>query len=130
MDTPTINWLAVALAALSSFLVGGVWHNVLFVKQWQKFTGLKEADLRKGTAKVFALSFVLSLIMAANLAFFIGDNDANFGLFAGFAAGFGWVAMAFGVNYLFERKPLALFAINGGYNVVTFTLMGFILGAM
>lgn len=129
MESASINWLGVVLAALSSFLIGGLWYSVLFVKPWQKFTGLKEADLAKGMAKVFGTSFVLSLVMAANLAFFIGDNSASFGLFAGFAAGFGWVAMALGVNYAFERKPFGLYAINAGYNVVTMSLMGLIIGA-
>ncbi|MCO4255218.1 DUF1761 domain-containing protein [Pseudarthrobacter sp. HLT1-5] len=35
-----------------------------------------------------------------------------------------------GVNYLFERRSLTLFAINAGYNIVTFTAMGAIIGAM
>jgi hypothetical protein len=39
------------------------------------------------------------------------------------------VATAFGVVYLFERRPIALFFINGGYNVVAYTVMGAILGA-
>lgn len=130
MGPEGINWLAVVFAAFSSFLIGGLWYSALFVKPWQKLTGLKEADLRQGMAKVFGVSLLLSLVMAANLAFFIGNNDAMFGLFAGFAAGFGWVAMAFGINYAFERKSLKLFLTNGGYNVVTMSVMGLIIGAM
>jgi hypothetical protein len=68
--------------------------------------------------------------MAAALAAFIGRNGAGFGAAAGAVAGIAWVAAAFGVNYLFERRRLALFAINGGYNAVTFTVMGVIVGAM
>ena len=64
------------------------------------------------------IAFILTLVMSFNLAFFIGSNDAMFGLFAGFAAGFGWVAMAFGVNYLFERRSFTFYLINAGYNVV------------
>ena len=44
------------------------------------------------------------------------------------AAGFGWVALSFGVTYLFERKPLSLFLIKAGYHGVALTLMGAILG--
>jgi hypothetical protein len=40
------------------------------------------------------------------------------------------VAAALGINYLFERRSLALFAINAGYNVIAFAIMGVIIGAM
>jgi hypothetical protein len=40
-----------------------------------------------------------------------------------------WVATAFGVVYLFERRPMSLLLINGGYNVVVYTVMGVIIGA-
>lgn len=40
-----------------------------------------------------------------------------------------WVAMAPGVNALFEQKSGRYLLINGGYWVVVFTLMGAILGA-
>ena len=43
--------------------------------------------------------------------------------------GAAWVVTAFGVVYLFERRPLVLLLINGGYNVVVYSLMGAILGA-
>ena len=77
----------------------------------------------------FVGTFVLSLVMAAALAAFIGPNGAGFGAAAGAVAGVAWVVAAFGVNYLFERRSLSLFAINGGYNAVTFTVMGAIVGA-
>ena len=51
------------------------------------------------------------------------------GAMVGFMAGMFWVAASIGVTYLFERKPLSLFLINAGYHVVTYTLMGIILGA-
>ena len=81
--------------------------------------------------RVFGLAAVLSLIAAANPAAFLGpDADLNFGLFAGFAAGFGWVAAFLGIIYLFEACSLKLWRINGGYATVALTIMGAILGAM
>jgi hypothetical protein len=72
---------------------------------------------------------VLELIMAFNLAAFIGaESDITFGLIAGFLAGFGWVALGMGVTYLFERKSFRLWAINAGYHLVSFTVMGGIVG--
>lgn len=80
--------------------------------------------------RAFAGTFVLSFVMAAALAAFIGPAGAAFGAAAGAVAGVAWVAAAIGVNYLFERRSLTLFAINDGYKAVTFTVMGVMGGAM
>lgn len=42
-------------------------------------------------------------------------------IFAGFMAGFTYVAAAFGVSYLFELRPFRLWAINAGFQVVVFS---------
>jgi hypothetical protein len=125
-----INPWAVLVAALSTFIIGGLWYSLLLAKPWQRAAGVTDDQLRSGTARVFIGSFLLAVVMAASLAAFIGDAGLEFGIFAGVAAGVTWVAAAFGINYLFERRSLALFAINAGYNVIAFALMGAILGAM
>ncbi|MDQ5861208.1 MAG: DUF1761 domain-containing protein [Actinomycetota bacterium] len=125
-----INWLAVLLAALASFIVGGLWYSVLFAKVWQREAGVTDEQLKHGTVRVFVGSFLLAAVMAVVLAAFIGSGGAGFGALAGLATGAAWVAAALGVNYLFERRSLTLFAINASYNIVTFTAMGAIIGAM
>jgi hypothetical protein len=125
-----INWLGVLLAALATFVVGGLWYSVLFAKVWQREAGVTDEQLKRGTVRVFVGSFLLALVMAVVLAAFIGDGGAGFGMLAGLAAGVAWVAAALGINYLFERRSLTLFAINASYNVVAFTAMGAIIGAL
>jgi hypothetical protein len=126
-----VNWLAVVAAAISSFVLGGVWYGPLFGKAWMTATALDEAALKsRNLALVFGGSFVLALISAASFSVFLGPEvDATAGALYGATAGICWVAASFGVNYLFERKTLALFLINGGYHAVQFTLIGLILGA-
>jgi len=81
--------------------------------------------------KLLIGSFILEVVMAFNLAAFIGPQaDWLFGLFAGIAAGLGWVSLAFGVNYMFEGKSFKLWLINAGYNTVVFAIMGLIIGAL
>ena len=125
-----ISWLGVLLAALATFVVGGLWYSVLFAKVWQREAGVTDDQLKRGTVRVFVGSFLLGLVMAVVLAAFIGDGGAGFGALAGLAAGAAWVAAALGINYLFERRSLTLFAINASYNVVAFTAMGAIIGAL
>jgi hypothetical protein len=126
----SVNWFAVLIAALSSFVIGGLWYSLLFAKPWQRAAGLTDEQVKSGVVRVFVGSFLLALVMAASLAAFIGAGGAVFGLVAGLAAGLTWVAAAFGINYLFERRSIQLFLINAGYNVVAFGVMGLIVGAM
>jgi hypothetical protein len=132
MDPASVNWLAVIAAAVSMFLLGGVWYSpVLFARAWMQDCGFSEQELEKSfnPARIFGGSFVLALVASTNLAFFLGPKaDLSFGIFAGAATGIGWVAAAFGITYLFERRPLRLFLINAGYHAVAFTIMGAIIG--
>lgn len=132
MDPSKLNWLAVGAAALSTFLLGGIWYSpALFGRAWQRETGLSDTQLQsRSMAMVFGTSFVLALIMAFNLAAFLqGPPDLAWGMTAGALAGVGWVAMAMGVTYLFEARSMKLFLINAGYHAVSFIIMGAILGA-
>lgn len=127
----TINWLSVLVAAISAFLVGGLWYGPLLGKSWMVANGFTEADLQqRNPARTFGLSFLLALVAALVLEMFIGpEADLAFGTIAGFMAGLGWVATLLGIIYLFEMKSLRAFLINGGYCVVALTVMGLILGA-
>ncbi len=73
-------------------------------------------------------TFVLGLVQAGVFAMFLGYVDAGRGALYGLAAGLCWVAAAFGVNYMFAGRSFRLFLIDGGFNVVVFTLYGLILG--
>ena len=129
---PDINWLAVLLAALSTFVIGGLWYGPLFGKRWMALTGITEESVKSANmVKIYGLTFVLSFLAAAVFAAFLGPEiDVAFGTAAGFAAGLFWVAGSLGTNYLFEQKPLGLWLINGGYDVAKFTAFGAIIGAM
>jgi hypothetical protein len=133
MDISTLNWLAVIAAALTNFMLGGLWYSpVLFGRAWQKENNLSDEDLKKGNmAKIFGFSFLWSFIMSFNLAMFLNDakTDTAWGLTAGFLAGFGWVAAAIFIIGLFERRSTRYLLINAGYMVISFLLMGLILGA-
>lgn len=102
----------------------------MFGKLWIKANGFA-AQPPAATGKTFAISFVLSLAMALNLAMFLNDPKTTlaWGAAAGFLAGFGWVAMGIGIVSLFERRPWTYVMVNGGYLTVALVLMGAILGA-
>lgn len=127
-----LNYLAIIISALSTFLIGGLWYSpAVFGKAWMKENGFKEEDLKGGNmAKIFGLAFFLALISAVNLAMFMGpENRPSMGALWGFLAGAGWVATFVGTHYLFERRSFTLFLINAGYSIVALTIMGVILAA-
>jgi hypothetical protein len=126
-----INWLAVLVAAVVTFVLGGVWYGPLFGRIWRTAEGQAEPQpgRQKHPAVVYGLSFVLMLIAAAVLAIALGpDPNVPRSVAVGLVVGVGWVATSFGVNYLFAGRRLALFAVDAGYNVVLFALMGLIIG--
>jgi hypothetical protein len=130
---PEINWLAVVIAAVASFLLGGLWYSpALFGKAWQRAAGLTDEQLKSGNmARIFGLSLVLALLAAWNFANFLGPRPSlALGIGAGASAGLLWVGASFGINYLFERKSFKLFAINAGYHTLQFTIFGLVLALL
>jgi hypothetical protein len=128
---PPINLWAVIGAAAAAFLLGGLWYApFLFGKAWQQAARISDEQIKNGNpAMIFGVSFLLALLAAFVFALFLGPAPAlPFALGAGFSAGLCWVAASFGINYLFERKTLKLFVINGGYHTAQFTLYGLVLG--
>src|SRR5215469_650745 len=128
-----INWLAVLAAAISTFVLGGLWYSpALFGRAWMSVNHFTDADLAKSNmAKIFGFAFVFAIVMAANLAAFLAEpkTNASWGATAGFLAGFGWVTLGIATISLFERRSLKYVLINGGYMTVSFVVMGLILGA-
>lgn len=133
MPIPQINLLAVFLAALSGFVVGGIWYGPLFGQAWMTQLGYTMEDLRKdfNGPKTYGLSFLFGLIISYTFAMFLGpDLGFTTGALYGFTAGFAWVGMSLATSYQFERRGNMLLMINAGYHTVQFTVIGAILGAM
>ncbi len=133
MDFSTINYFPVLAAALSTFILGGLWYSpMLFGKAWMRANGFSDDDVQTfSKARMFGWSFFFALIMSTNLAMFLNSPGTNltWGIAAGFLAGFGWVAMAIGVIGVFENRSWTYLLINGGYMILAFIIMGAIIGA-
>ncbi len=141
MDFNTINWLAILVAGISAFVLGGVWYSpLLFGNAWMRENKLTTEDLKKGNAaKIYGWAFILSLIMAANLGMFLADTpaectgncaqntDMSWGAIAGFLAGI-WAFCGLAIVALFEQRSGRYILINGGYLLLALTLMGAIIG--
>ena len=131
MDMSTINWLAILVAGISAFVLGGVWYSpALFGNAWMKENNMTTDDVKKGNkGKIFGWSFILSLIMAANLGMYLNAPGINLsqGVLYGFLTGI-WIFCGIAIVALFEHKSTKYIFINGGYMLLGLTLMGAIIG--
>jgi len=135
MDFSSINWLAVLVATVSAFIVGGLWYGPIFGKAWMAEMGFTEDDLKDANmAKIYGTAFVLEFIIALQLAFLLGhggtEPTVGQGAVYGLHIGLFFIAAAMGVNALFSRTSLKLWFINAFYFVILLTLMGVILTVM
>lgn len=133
MSIAALNWMAIVVAALSAFVIGGLWYGPLFGKAWQTLAGLSDDDIQQGhPGKIYGGAFALTLVAAIGISMLMQLNpapDLVFGLHVGIHVGLAFVATSFGINYLFARRPLRLFLIDAGYMVILMSVMGSILGA-
>jgi hypothetical protein len=131
MDNFYINHIAVFACAVMSLVIGAVWWSpLLFAKPWQREARLTDEQLAGASpAKTFGLSLLLTWIMSYNLAFFLGPpgTDWTWGIIAGLLTSV-WVVGMFIIIALFEQRSWKYMAINCGYIVVYFAVIGFILG--
>jgi len=126
-----VNWLAVLVAGISAFIIGGIWYSpALFGKMWMKENDITIEQIQKSNkGKVYGLAFLFTMIIAVNLAMFLNAPDIHLsmGLLYGFLTGV-WIFCGIAIVGLFEQKTGRYIFINGGYMLVALSLMGAIIG--
>ena len=134
-----INAWAVLVAALATMVIGFLWYSpLLFARPWMVLMGhdpddkAKLAEMQKGAGPMYGMSLVASLLSAAVLGKIIAIatvNTALYGMKIGLAVWLGFVTTVQLTNALFSKQPAKLYAINTGYQLVCYLVMGAILGA-
>jgi len=127
------NYLAIVVAAIAYFLLGGLWYGVLFHKAWMNLEQMTIEQAR-GVSHVipYIVSFLLELLVAyslAQLCIWRNANTASRGASVGALVWVGFVGPIALMTYMFEMRPRALYAINEFYPLAGLILMGAILGA-
>jgi hypothetical protein len=127
------NYLAVVVAAIAYFALGVLWHGFLFNKPWMALENITIEQARSVSLVIpFIVSFLLELLVAyclAQICIWRNANTASRGASIGVLIWVGFVGPIAWMNYMFEMRPKALFAINEFYPLAGLILMGAILGA-
>ena len=125
-----LNVLAILVATVSAFALGGLWYSVFFGKAWGNASGL---DPRKGypPGLVYPLAFVFNVLAAGTFGWLLGPTpELGFALSRGVAVGIGLVAFSFCINYFGAGRKMALLVIDGGFHIVRFALLGLVFGLL
>jgi len=125
-----VNVIAVAVAALSSFLLGGLWYSkLLFGPAWHRAAGDRGKPGDAHPVRVFGLSYLFALAAAFAYAWLMPPTaSVPAAAVQGLGVGAGFAAASFGINYQFANRGASLWLIDGGYHTLQFLFYGLILG--
>ena len=126
-----INFLAVFVAALASYIIATLWYAVIFSKLWKKLTGISE--MKPNPAKmvtVFIGSIVMSFVLSHNIVFgnaFFDMSGITGGLMGGFFGWLGFIAPVTLTNVIYEKRSWKLWILDNSFWLVSLLAMGIIL---
>lgn len=141
METPRLNWYAIALCAVINFVFSNLWFGPLFGDRWYGMHGIvmDKANMtftKNGVTPDFnpvtvILTAVLGAIVTGYFMAFLfrrmGVSGWKDGAHMGVIIGL-FTFIAVYINNLFACNPPALALIEGGGTVVLFGLYGVLLG--
>ena len=134
MITPTINYLAVFIAAVATMVLGSIWYSpMLFGKIFMKECKMSEKDKKngmKGMTSNYIIMFGTALVTAYILAHFVDYVEAT-SLSAALMLAF-WIWLGFYAtselgSVLWEQKSMKYYAMNVGYHLVNLGIIATIL---
>lgn len=137
MIQPTIDYLAVLVAAAGAWIAGAVWYGVLG-KAWLAALGKTKKELMGPSGKPrpgpLILSFAADLVIAFVLAGVVGAMGAGkvnvlTGIVTAALLWLGFVVTSMAVNNAFAGRKTTLTVIDAGHWLLAMAVAGAIVGA-
>lgn len=129
-----INWLAVAVAALATFMLGGLWYTALFGKKWAELHGYTEERTKEIQAKkppaiffgtMMACYIVVSIVVATLVTSF---EITTVGAGAGLGLLLWLLAAAVGLTgHIAEDRHNGVYVIDTVYQLIYLVGIGALL---
>lgn len=131
MYDATINFGAIIVAALSSWLLGYLWYSpYLFGRRWLALVGSDFSFKPASAKKTMLFSLGGAIVMASVLGIVtIGVESVSDGAQIGFWMWLGFVATTTLNEFIYSAKPKpwAIYYINNGYYLASLIIIGAIL---
>jgi uncharacterized protein DUF1761 len=133
----TVNYLAVAVAAVAAWLLGAAWYTLL-APPWMAAIGVTPEQMQERKARPYAFlpfvyAFLALLVMAwvlSGVMVHIGAATIRAGVISGAFCWLGFVITTMVVNNSFAMRNPRLLLIDGGHWLAVLMLQGAILAAM
>ena len=130
MEAGSTDWFVIFIAAALNMIIGSFWYSKwLFGPIWMKYYAIKESKNKK-MAMLWAGS--ISVVIAFFLNFFakhFGITSVSDGVFLGFCVWLGFVVTKQIDSVIWRKEPFEIFALNTGCDLLSFLVMGGIMGA-
>jgi Protein of unknown function (DUF1761) len=130
-----LNWLAILVAVVASFAIGGLWYGPLFGKTWAKAIGLdgkpSGAEIAKGSVINLVGLFLMAFVLAHDVQVWRPSSwglqpdgpPHVYGFFAGLFIWLGFIVPILLNGPAFERKSWKVFGISAVYQLISLQVM-------
>jgi hypothetical protein len=131
-----INWFAVLLATVASLILAKAWYSEkAFGGAWRGLTGVTPGNSKKAGKKPMVITLFANIVTVLAFAtmiyvssIFFKNTSVWHALLIGSMAWLAFSATTLMTHNAFEQKRQRLTLINGGYQLVLFLIIAFIIG--
>jgi Protein of unknown function (DUF1761) len=123
-----INLWAVLVGIIASGVLGALWYSpLLFLRPWTRATG---REPEKSPA-VYAVTALTAIVASVTFGWWAGpDPSMGEAVLDGLVVGLCFAAPAVALHYAFAGRGLAVWLIDGGFQVARFVLLGIVFGLL
>lgn len=122
-----LPWIGILLATAWSVVLGFVWYEPLFGKQWRHYAKGTKTDsaypMWLSTIVMIITSFIASTILALTIGVFFVETFLG-GMLIGALLWLGFIFTQELNGVFFENRHKALLAINGAYGLINLAIGG------
>ncbi len=125
LNVTEINWLAVAVPALATFILGGLWYTALFGKKWADLHGYTEEKMKQMHEKTpppvfFGTMLVCYFLVAVVIAVIVGSFNVGSAASGAALGGLLWIlTAAIGMTgHIASDRHIGIFAIDSAYQLI------------
>jgi hypothetical protein len=122
---------SIVAAVAARIAIGAAWYSPMaFLNPWLKLQKMTAQDMKAGMVRSIVVDVIGAIVMALVLVHAVHYAHAGTlaeGAAVGFFGWLGFIAVATLSIDIYAKRPLQLFAINNGFQLLSLLVMGAIL---